>query len=252
MVIKNMDETKIILNNPKYLWFLTLTYCMAIVLSNWFDPRLIAIFGFSTTAGTLVFPITFLLSDLITEVYGYKNSRKAIWCGFLFNVIFILYGQLIIHMPSPHYSETRNALFDSFFIADIRIIFASIISYFCSEPINSFIMSKLKIKMNGMYMGIRFIISTIAASFIDSTIFCSIAFYGSISNINLINLILTMWIIKVLIEILALPFSIKLAKKLKKIEKLDIYDKNTNFNILDLDTEYTNKDNEFITTIDIH
>ncbi len=69
---------------PKYLGFLTLAYTVLLLLANWFDPRLIQLFGFTTDAGTLIFPLTFLLSDLITEVYGYKYTRRAIWCGFCF------------------------------------------------------------------------------------------------------------------------------------------------------------------------
>ena len=74
---------------PKYLGFLILTYCMLMVFSNWFDPRLIDLFGLNTDAGTLIFPLGFLISDLITEVYGYKQARRAIWCGFLFNFLFL-------------------------------------------------------------------------------------------------------------------------------------------------------------------
>src|SRR3990167_4672910 len=124
------------LSQPKFLWFLTLTYSMVIVLANWFDPRLIKIFGLTTDAGTLIFPLTFLLSDLITEVYGYKNARRAIWCGFLFNALFILYGQLVIHMPSPDY-HTNNAMFDTLLATNVRIIIASCLSYLISEPLNS-------------------------------------------------------------------------------------------------------------------
>jgi uncharacterized integral membrane protein (TIGR00697 family) len=229
---------------PNFLWFLTLTYAMVIVLANWFDPRLIKIFGLITDAGTLIFPLTFLLSDLITEVYGYKHARRAIWCGFLFNALFIMYGQLVIHMPSPDY-PTNNQLFDTLFATNIRIIIASSISYLISEPLNSFVMAKLKIQLHGRYLAIRFLSSTIIAAGADSVIFSVIAFFGVMSNSNLTSLIITMWFIKVVIEIIGLPISIRLAKKLKQTERLDIYDKQTDFNLFTLDANYTDKDNEF-------
>ena len=185
-----------------------------------------------------------MLSDLITEVYGYKYARRAIWCGFLFNLLFIIYGQIVIHMPNPAY-PTRNEKFDALLSTNIRIIFASMISYLSSEPLNSFVMAKLKIRMKGRYMGIRFLSSTLLASGIDSVFFSVIAFYGVINNLNLFALILTMWLIKFFIEILGLPLSIRLSKKSKKIEQIDIYDRRTNFNILNLDTKYSEKDNEF-------
>ncbi len=243
-MIDSLTYSKPLMIKSNYLWFLTLSFSLFIVLSNWFDPRLVKFFGLTTDAGTLVFPFTFLLSDLITEVYGYKFARRAIWCGFLFNAFFILYSQIIIHMPSPDY-PTHNAMFDSLLSINIRIILASAISYFCSEPLSSYIIAKLKIKMNGKQMGIRFVFSTIIASCIDSITFTIIAFFGNMELKNLISLAVTMWLIKVFIEILGLPLSISLAKKLKNEEKIDIYDKRTAFNIFKLDTGYTNKDNEY-------
>jgi uncharacterized integral membrane protein (TIGR00697 family) len=227
-----------------YLWFLTLTYTMVMVLANWFDPRLITLFGYPTDAGTLIFPFTFLLADLITEVYGYKHARRAIWCGFFFNVVFLVYGQIVTHMPSPDY-QTNNQMFDTLHATNLKVIFASSISYLASEPLNSLIMAKLKIKMNGRHLWLRFLLSTIAASGADSLIFGVMAFYGTMSNPNLASLILTMWLIKMSIEIGGIPASIKLANKLKKIEKLEIYDNHTDFNIFDLDTGYLVNDNEF-------
>lgn len=244
MLKNDTVEPNVIQSYPKFLWFLMLTYAMIIVLSNWFDPRLIRIFNLETDAGTLIFPFTFLLSNLLTEVYGYKHARRAIWCGFLFNALFIIYGQIVIHLPSPHY-PTENAMFDTLLAANIRIIVASSISYFCAEPLNSFIMAKLKIKMAGRCIGLRFVLSTAVAAGVDSVVFSVLAFYGTMSDNNLVLFILTMWLIKVLIEIIGLPISVRLTKQLKQVEKLDIYDKKTSFNLLSLNTDYTAQDNEF-------
>jgi len=227
-----------------YLWFLTLTYSMIIVIANWFDARIIQWFGLITDSGTIIFPLTFLLSDLITEVYGYKHARRAIWCGFLFNAIFILYGQIVIHLPSPTF-PTKNAMFDELLATNARIILASAISYLIAEPSNSLIMAKLKIKMQGKRMGFRFVASTVVASAMDSVIFAVIAFYGVMSDQHLIQLMVTMWGIKVLVEILGLPLSIKLANTLKQKEHIDIYDNRTRFNLFTLDTMYTTEDNAF-------
>ncbi len=231
----------------RHLWFLTLAYSMVIVTANWFDPRLITIFNLDTDAGTIIFPLTYLLSDVITEVYGYKLARRAIWCGFLFNLLFIFYGQIITHMPSPSYA-VHNAKFDSLFSTNVRIIAASAISYFSSEPLNCFLMAKLKIKTLGKYMGIRFVLSTVLAAGVDSMSFSVLAFYGTISNHNLVRLALMMWFIKVIIEIAMLPISIRLAKKLKRIERLDIYDDATEFSIFKSDIDYNEADNLY----DVH
>jgi uncharacterized integral membrane protein (TIGR00697 family) len=234
-----------ILQQPRYLWFLILSYSMVMVLANWFDPRLIKIISLATDAGTLIFPFTFLLSDLITEVYGYQQARRAIWCGFLFNVIFILYGQLVIHLPSPDYAVSMNEKFDAILSMNIRIIMASTISYFCSEPLNAFVMAKLKLKFSGHQLALRFVSSTVLASGVDSLIFGTLAFYGLMSQEKLFFLVATMWFLKVTIELLGLPVSLWLTKKLKNAERLDIYDKNTHFNIFSLEVGYTKKDNQY-------
>lgn len=170
-----------VLQQPRYLWFLILSYSMVIVLANWFDVRLIQLYSLATDAGTLIFPLTFLLSDLITEVYGYQYARRAIWCGFLFNIIFILYGQLIIHLPSPDYAIVNNQYFDSMLALNMRIILASTISYLCSEPLNSFLMAKLKLQFAGHKLALRFVASTFTASGVDSLIFGALAFAGLMS-----------------------------------------------------------------------
>lgn len=228
----------------RYLGFLTLSYTVVILLANWFDSRLIKVFGLNTDAGTLIFPLTFLLSDLITEVYGFKRARRAIWCGLLFNFIFILYGQLVIHLPSPDY-PTNNAMFDTIMGMNLRIVIASTISYLTSEPLNSVILAKLKIRAQGRYMSVRFVFSTLIASGVDSTLFSVIAFYGLMSTADLASLILTMWFIKIAIEIIGLPISIKLANTLKKVEQLDIYDRNTDFTLFKLEDSYARSANEY-------
>ncbi len=234
-----------LLQQPRYLWFFILFYAMVMVFANWFDPRLVQIFSLDTDAGTLIFPLTFILSDLITEVYGYQQARRAIWCGFLFNLLFIVYGQLVIHLPSPEYAITNNKHFDVLMGMNIRIICASTLSYLCSEPLNAFVMAKLKILFHGRQLASRFVASTFLASGVDSFIFGTIAFIGLMTNYKLFLLIITMWFFKVIIEVIGLPFSLYLTKKFKQIERLDIYDAHTEFNLFSLQVEYTKKDNHF-------
>lgn len=234
-----------ILPQPHYLWFLVLSYSMAIVLANWFDARLIRIFTLDTDAGTLIFPFTFLLADLITEVYGYQQARRAIWCGFLFNAVFIFFGELITRLPSPDYALTSNQQFDALMAMNVRIIIASAISYLFAEPLNSFVMAKLKIYFSGHKLAMRFIASTFLASGVDSLIFGTLAFAGLMSPGLLFSLIITMWGFKVVIEIIGLPLSLYLTRKLKTLEHLDIYDKKTRFNLFSLQVNYTKNDNHY-------
>jgi uncharacterized integral membrane protein (TIGR00697 family) len=230
---------------PRFLWFFILCYALAIVLVNWFDARMIRLFFVDTDAGALVFPLTFLLSDLMTEVYGYKRARLAIWCGFFFNFFYIGYGYLITLFPSPVYSVAHNVAFDALMSFNTRIIMASTLTYLVSEPLNSYIMAKLKIKMRGKYMGLRFLTATSISSGVDSAMFGMLAFSGIMNSKELIMLVFTMWFIKVATEFLGIPLSVYLSKKLKKAEQLDIYDRQTQFGIFNLDTTYAFSDNEF-------
>jgi uncharacterized integral membrane protein (TIGR00697 family) len=230
---------------PRLLWFIQLSYTAVILLANWFDIRMIKIGPIETDAGTLIFPLTFILSDLITEVYGYKFARRAIWVGFLFNFVFVAYGQLIIHLPSPDYAVALNDKFDSLLGFNARIIIASTVSYLCAEPLNSFIMAKLKLRTGGNLMWLRFVSSTAVASLFDSFLFGTLAFYGTMPLHDLFIFNATMWGIKVFIEICGLPISLRLARKLKRHEGLDMYDVGTKFSIFSLDAKYANSNNQF-------
>jgi len=233
------------LPQPRFLCFLILSYTMTMVLSNWFDIRLIQVFSLNTDAGTLIFPLTFILSDLITEVYGYQQARRAIWCGFLFNIIFMVYSQLIISLPSPEYALVNNKKIDEIFSMNFRIILASMVSYLCSEPLNALLMAKLKIKHKGQRLAFRYLASTFLASGVDSLMFGSIAFAGLMGGRNLISLVITMWFLKVCIECLGLPISVAITKKLKQLEALDIYDEKTNFSLFRLRISYAERDNQY-------
>ncbi len=240
-----MTNATHIRQQPKALWFLLVSYTAVILLANWYDIRLIQIAGLETDAGTLIFPFTFILSDLITEVYGYKYARRAIWTGFLFNFIFIAYGQLVVHLPSPSYALATNNSFDTLLSFNARIIIASTISYLCAEPLNSYIMARLKLKTLGKYMSVRFVSSTIIASLFDSFVFGTLAFAGTMPVHDLIKFNLTMWGIKVFIEVCGLPLSVKLANKLKQHEQLDMYDDGTKFNLFSLEANYSAKNNHY-------
>lgn len=229
-------------HSTKVLWFLVMAYTVTILLANWFDIRMVQLGPFITDAGTLIFPLSFILADTITEVYGYKETRRAIWCGFLFNLLFLGFGALVTHLPSPDVAP-YNREFDSLMSIEWRIIVASIISYFCAEPMNAYVMAKLKLRWQGRHMAARFVSSTVLASIMDTTLFTTIAFYGMMPNHVLFTVAATMWLIKVAVEIVGLPFSVRLARYLKSVEGRDIFDRHTQFGLLHWEVEYQTEDN---------
>src|SRR5690242_16717426 len=109
----NMNNGRNIEQYPRYLWIIILAYTMVLSMSNWYDSRIVEVFGISITPGALVYPITFLFSNVITEVYGFKNARKAILIAFMFNILFIIYGLIVLHLPTPE-NVTNNLSFDAF------------------------------------------------------------------------------------------------------------------------------------------
>ena len=172
-------------------------------MTNWYNARIVKFFSIVTDAGTIIFPITFIVSNLITEVYGYKFARKAIWFGFLFNLAFIGYGFLVTHMDSPKFA-LDNEIFDKIFNMNIWIISASFISYWCCEPTNSYIMAKIKLFMHGRLISLRFIFLTIIASFFDSIVFTFIAFSRLFPYTTTWSLTINMSLVKITIEIAGL------------------------------------------------
>lgn len=240
----NYNKSKNNIQNLKNLWILILFYCVAMIFSNWFDIRLIKLplIGLETDAGTLIFPFTFIISSIITEVYGYKNARWAIWCGLAFNGFGLLFGQLIVQMDSPNYAN--NQAFDTLIKKNSLIILASTISYLIAEPLNSFLIAKLKIKYS-KFIKLRFFSANFISTFIDSAIFSIIAFSFDLRLNELFELFFTMWCIKLFIVFCTLYFTQNIVKHLKTEEKIDIYDKNLKFNIFSLDTLYSQLDNHF-------
>jgi queuosine precursor transporter len=239
------DELAMPAREPQYLWFLLVSYTMVIAISNWYDARLVEVLGIAFSPGALIFPLSFLLSDAITEVYGYKNARRAIWVAFLFNLLFIVFGQIVIHLPTPSFAVENNAAFDKLLSVNGWIVCASFVSYIISEPLNSYMIAKLKIILKGNYIGIRFIASTIFSALIDSILFINIAFHSSVDSHNLVLMVFNIWIIKSFVEIIGLPFSIRITKWLKNKEHLDVYDFKTNFNPFSLDIRYENTNNQY-------
>ncbi len=236
-------ESKNFLTQSKYLSLIMLVYGVIILAANWYDPRFIKIFWFQVDSGTLVFPLTNILLDVITEVYGYKNARLAIWCGFLFNVIILVVGQIVVRWNGP--SPINFEAYQHFLLFDVRIIIASFVSYFATEGISAYILAKLKILLNGRHIALRFISSTMMGYLIDVIVFCVIAFPGLMNLQAILEIMLTSWIMMAGIEMILLPLSVTVCKKLKTAEKIDIYDKNTKFTLLSLDHNYANTQNNF-------
>jgi uncharacterized integral membrane protein (TIGR00697 family) len=182
-------------------------------------------------AGVLFFPISYLFGDILTEVYGYARSRKVIWSGFAALAFASFMSFIVINLPpaSVFPFENQKAL-EMIFGQTPRIVFASLTAFWAGEFVNSFVLAKMKVLTNGRYLWTRTIGSTIAGEFVDTMIFYPVAFYGFWSNEQLISVMIGNYIIKVLWETIATPFTYWVVNSLKRAENEDYFDRDTNFN----------------------
>lgn len=237
----------VIQQQPKFLWMLALSFTMTTVFSNWFNIWIINIGGFAVNAAIFLFPFTLLFSVLITEVYGFQHTRRILWCGFFFNLFFISLQYFITQMPNPDY-PTNNILLDNLLTAKIALLFASAIICFLLQIFSSLIIAKMKVKANGAWLAIRFLLSVSVALCISSLILNTLMFNN---ETYLVSIIFCSWLTGNLVMIALLPVFIALAKKLKRLEKLDISDKKTHFSLFSFNVFYTSENN-LLSTIDTH
>ncbi len=177
----------------------------------------------------IIFPLSYIFGDILTEVYGYRQSRRAIWIGFLSAMVMSLVLGLVGLMSPAEGWELQEA-YMAILGQTPRIVTASLIAYFAGEFSNSFILAKMKVFTKGKWLAARTISSTIAGQAIDTLIFVLIAFYGVFSNSLLLAIIVSNYIFKVLLEVAFTPLTYKIVNTLKRAEGVDYYDKKTNFN----------------------
>ena len=215
--------------NYKYLGTISVFFVSVLLISNVASTKIVDLKWFVFDGGTLLFPLSYIFGDILTEVYGYKNSRSVIWMGFfmalLMSVIFIIVGKL------PSASGWNNqAAYDAILGLTPRIVCASLIAYFFGEFSNSFILAKMKILTKGKWLWTRTIGSTVVGELVDSALFIMIAFFGILPGSLLLTLIISNYLFKTAVEILFTPITYKVIKFLKTKESEDYYDVDTNFN----------------------
>jgi uncharacterized integral membrane protein (TIGR00697 family) len=182
-------------------------------------------------AGVLFFPISYLFGDVLTEVYGYKRSRRVIWAGFGALAFASLMSFIITSLPaaqtmSPEQQSAVNTIFGQTW----RIVLASLLAFWSGEFANSFVLAKMKVLTNGRWLWTRTIGSTIAGEAVDSIIFYPLAFLGTWSNEQVVSVMIGNYFLKVIWETVATPFTYIIVNFLKRAEHEDYFDRETDFN----------------------
>jgi uncharacterized integral membrane protein (TIGR00697 family) len=188
-------------------------------------------------AGVLFFPISYLFGDILTEVYGYARSRRVIWAGFGALIFASLMATIVVNLPiAPTMSPAQVQAIELIFGQTPRIAAASLLGFWAGEFVNSFVLAKLKVWMEGRFLWMRTIGSTICGEVADTLIFYPVAFFGIWSQEQLISVMIGNYILKVLWEVLATPFTYLIVGFLKRAEHEDYFDKETDFNPFTLET----------------
>jgi len=187
----------------------------------WFGPTP---FG----AGVLFFPVSYVIGDVLTEVYGYARARRCIWAGFAAMLFMAMMATFVVALP-PAPTWTNQAAYEQVFGQVPRIVFASIIAFWAGEFANSYVLARMKVWTEGRHLWMRTIGSTVIGQGIDSLIFYPLAFFGQWDTDTLIEVLLIQWALKVAWEALLTPVTYAVVGWLKRREGVDVYDRATDF-----------------------
>lgn len=211
-------------------------FVAVILISNIASTKVLDLGPFTFDGGTILFPISYIFGDILTEVYGYRRSRRVIWTGFfaafLMSAILMIVGRL----PAAEGWENQEA-YEKILGLTPRIVLASLIAYFSGEFSNSYTLAKMKILTGGKWLWSRTIGSTVVGEGVDTVLFVLIAFYGVFPNDLLLAVMISNYIFKVGFEVICTPLTYAVVGFLKKKEGVDFYDRTTDFSPFSLKTE---------------
>lgn len=212
----------------KYYDLVLVLFAAALLISNLSATKLIEFGPIITDGGAILFPIIYILGDILTEVYGYKYARRAIWAGFIVMLVAILAFTLVRYMPAADF-YTDQAAFEAILGFFPRIVLASLAAYLFGSFINAYIMAKLKVKTKGKKLWLRLIGSTFVGQLLDTVIFALIAFGGILGATDMVVFILVGWLFKTGVEVVMLPVTYRVIRFFKKKENVDEFDRKTDF-----------------------
>ena len=160
-------QEKLKMKEFRYITTIAVIFVSVLLISNVASTKMVEFWGFSFDAGTLLFPLSYIFGDILTEVYGYKRSRKVIWSGMVMAIVMAALFALVAYLPAASYWEHQDA-FMAILGQTPRIVLASVIAYFAGEFSNSYILAKIKIRMKGKHLWIRTIASTLVGEGLDT------------------------------------------------------------------------------------
>lgn len=214
----------------KFLYYdiILALYAAILLISNVAATKLADIGGLVVDGGVVLFPLAYILDDVLTEVYGYRYARRAIWTAFAVMLLAIVSFAAVIWLP-PAAEYTNQEAFAAVLGFLPRIAAASLLAFVAGSLLNSFVLAKLKVRTKGRKLWLRLIGSTVFGASLDTTIFCLVAFGGEMSAERMFNYILVGIGLKLMVEIALLPLTYQVVARLKHRESVDNYDNKTDF-----------------------
>ncbi|MBA2652396.1 MAG: queuosine precursor transporter [Tatlockia sp.] len=235
-----------------YFHFVAIFFVVSFIISNLLATKIANLWFFDFPAGMVTFPLSYIFSDILTEVYGFQRARQLLWFTIFCECFVLVAISAAVSLPSADFwhgqNDYQNVLLPQYFIS-----FASCLAFFLGDFVNSRYLSKQKLKHGNNFIKTRFIGSTALGVLVDNSIFTLLAyaplfFSNDIPFKHMIWLILSQYFIKVSCETLMVPFSVKFSLWLKEKEKVDIYDLNTNFSIFEMNIDETQHVNKYSQT----
>jgi hypothetical protein len=212
----------------RYLNLVTGVFVTCLITANIIAVKLIDVAGIVVPAAVIIFPLSYIFGDILTEVYGYARARQVIWIGFGCNALAVLAFWLAGLLPSGAFWTGQSA-YQTILGYAPRLLAASFAAYLVGEFINSFVLAKMKLITRGRWLWSRTISSTFIGQAADSLVFIALAFVGSVSQEQLLRLIVTQWLLKSAYEVLMTPLTYLVVGFLKRVEQEDYYDYETDF-----------------------
>jgi len=225
---------------PKYYDLFTGLFVAVLLISEITSTKIVS-FGFIQTAGAAVlFPVSYIFSDILTEVYGYARARRVMWIGFASLILLALFLTIVEYLPAAPSWHSQQA-YEAILGFVPRISIASIIAYWAGGFANDVTMAKMKLMTKGKYLWSRTIGSTVVGQAVDTFLFIGLAFYGVLPNPVILQIIFSFYLFKCAYEVLVTPLTYYIVNKLKKNEGLDVFDYKTSFSPFHFKVENTDE-----------
>lgn len=215
--------------NFKYINLLLALNVTLLLVSDFTGSRIVSVSHVGVSVTVMYFPLTYLIGDLLTEVYGYAASRRVVWISMLCSVIGSAVAGAQLFVPATTFFSADRA-FQTVFRPGLLVAIAGLAAFFAGDICNSYVLAKMKIWNGGRYLWARLVAATLAGEGVNTALFYGIALRGVLPGRLLGRAVLMGWALKVLVEVIMIPLTYRIVRVLKHLENVDYYDRGTNFN----------------------